>query len=74
MTFLLLGGANIVLSKELIKKEKLYPERQYGPAQRAGLHSLTVSKIINDIDLVNKGDPRVIKIGKVLGYFPEECF
>ncbi len=52
----------------------LSPKRAYHIAQEAGLHPSTLSKLLNGIEKVKPGDARVLKVGEVLGFKPEECF
>jgi len=52
----------------------LNPKRAYRIAQEAGLHPSTLSKLLNGIERVKPGDVRVIKVGEILGFKPEECF
>lgn len=62
------------ISKKLVEKIKLAPERQYRIAQKAGIHPSTLSKLICGIEQPREQDPRVLKIGKVLGISKEEVF
>ncbi len=62
------------LSQRLIEAIKLASERQYRLAQRVGLHPSTLSRWINGIESVRVGDPRVIRLGQLLGLRGNECF
>ena len=55
-----------MVSKELIAAIKLSKKRHYQIAQEAGLHPSTLSKIINGIEKVRRGDHRVLRLGRVL--------
>ena len=61
-------------SEKLIVAVKLNETRAYKIAHKADLHPSTLSKIICGICHIKENDPRVIKIGAVLGLSPEECF
>ena len=63
-----------MLSRKFIAAVKLSPMREYQIAHLAGLHPSTLSKIINGIERVIPNDQRVLKVAKVLGLAPEECF
>ncbi len=63
-----------MISKRLIEAIRLNELRSYRIAHAAGIHPSTLSKIINGIEKVKPGDPRVIAVGKVLGLTEEECF
>ncbi len=63
-----------MISKTLWNAIRLSDLRSYEIAHRAGIHPSTLSKILCGIDRVERGDPRVIAIGKVLGFSPEDCF
>ena len=52
----------------------LSSRRHYQIAQAAGLHPSTLSKILNGIEEVHPNDPRVLRIGEVIGIPEEECF
>ena len=63
-----------MISRKLIIALKLSTVPEYRIAQKAGLNPSVLSKLTHGIVQVSKGDPRVIKVGKVLGISPEECF
>jgi plasmid maintenance system antidote protein VapI len=46
----------------------------YEIARQAEIHPSTLSKILNAIEDVTPGDPRVLRIAKVLGLKPADCF
>ncbi len=62
------------ISKKLRIAIKLSPVRMYRLAQRAGLHPSTLSKLINGIMPVKPGDPRILRLGTLLGLTPDELF
>lgn len=63
-----------MISKLFRTAVKISEMRAYQIAHKAGLHPSTLSQIICGIEKVKDGDSRVLKIGKVLGLKPEECF
>lgn len=63
-----------MVSKILRTAVKASDMRAYQIAHKAGLHPSTLSQIICGIEQVKDGDPRVLKIGEVVGLKPEECF
>ena len=46
----------------------------YKIAQEAGIHPSWLSKALNGIENVKRGDPRIISVGKILGVPESECF
>ena len=64
----------ISVSKKLRAKIKLNNIPAYRIAQLAGMDPSTLSKLICGIVKVKPGDPRVIRVGKVLGIPAQECF
>ncbi|MFC1864174.1 hypothetical protein ACFL1Z_09520 [Thermodesulfobacteriota bacterium] len=48
--------------------------KSYQIAHEAGLHPATLSKLVNGIERVKPGDPRVLKVGRVVGIKREDCF
>ena len=63
-----------MVSGKLIAAIKLADRPAYKIAHEAELHPSTLSKILHGIDEVKPGDPRVVRVAKVLGLEPEECF
>jgi plasmid maintenance system antidote protein VapI len=63
-----------MISKKFRTAVKLSNRRAYQIAWAAGVHPNFLSKIINGIERVKPGDPRVIRIGKVLGLSEDELF
>ena len=63
-----------MVSKRLRNAVKLDDRRGYVIAHEAGVCPSTLSRLINGIEIVRPGDPRVIAIGRVLGIPPDECF
>ncbi|MCK5509147.1 MAG: hypothetical protein KAI50_11600 [Desulfobacterales bacterium] len=53
---------------------KTSPYKAYEIAHKSGLHPSTLSKLVCGIEKVKERDSRVLKVGKVLGIKPEECF
>jgi len=63
-----------MVSKRFVAAVKLSPLKSYEISLLAGLHHTTLSKLVNGIERVKLGDQRVIRVGRVLGLSPEECF
>lgn len=63
-----------MISRKFIETVKLSSWKSYQIAHKAGVNAATLSKIVNGIDLVKPGDPRVVRIARVLGLNPEDCF
>jgi transcriptional regulator with XRE-family HTH domain len=63
-----------MISRKLKEAVKLSELKGYQIAHCAGLRPSTLSRIINGIDEVKPGYPRVTWIAKVLGLKPEDCF
>ncbi len=67
------GGFGMI-SQRLRVAVKLSDLRAYKIAHKANLHPSTLSRIVNGIEKVTPGDPRVLRIAKTLGLSPAECF
>lgn len=52
----------------------LNPKRAYQIAQEAGLTPSTLSKLLNGIEPVKQDDPRIIRVGEIVGVSADECF
>lgn len=63
-----------MISRKFREAIKLADLKAYEIAHEAGMHPSTLSRIVNGIDEVKPGDPRVIRIAKVLGLRQEDCF
>ena len=63
-----------MINQKLRNTVKLSDKKAYEIAHKAGLHPSTLSRIICGIEKVKPGDPRVIAIGRVLGFSEDECF
>ena len=63
-----------MLSSKLIEKLTLSEMKQYKIANAAGMSPGQLSAFKNGIYPVQKGDPRIIRVGKVLGLKADECF
>ena len=63
-----------MISRKLKIALKLSPIPEYRIAQKAGLNPSVLSKLTCGIIHVKNGDPRVIKVGKILGIPADECF
>ena len=64
----------IMLSQKFVSTIRLHNLRSYKIAQKAGIHPSTLSKLINGIEKIYPNDKRILRIGKVLGLKPVECF
>ena len=64
----------MVVSQKLIAAIKLNPSPAYKIAWEAGVNPTTLSKLIHGIEKPKLNDPRIVKVGKVLGIPAEECF
>jgi DNA-binding transcriptional regulator YdaS (Cro superfamily) len=72
--FFLQQGEGNMVSRKFKIAVKLSGTPAWKIAQQAGLHPATLSKFISGAEKVLPGDARVIRIGKLLGLRPEECF
>jgi len=64
----------MAISKKLYEAIKLSSRPQYVLAHRARLHPSTLSKILRGIEEVRPGDPRVLRLGRLLGIPESELF
>jgi len=63
-----------MISRKLIEAIKLSDLKAYEIAHKAGIHPTTLSQILNGIYRIEPEDPRVLRVAKILGLKPEECF
>ena len=63
-----------MLSRKFITSVKCNRLRAYEIAQLAGMHPSALSRLINGIDRIRPNDERVVRVGKILGLHPGECF
>lgn len=63
-----------MVSKKFIEAVRRYPRPQYKLAWEANTHPVVLSQIITGYIKPGDGDERVIRIGKLLGLEPTECF
>ncbi len=63
-----------MLSRQFIERLKLSKTPQYRIALRAGVHPALLSKWVIGAQKSRQGDPRIVRIGKLLGLQPEEIF
>ena len=63
-----------MVSRKLVEAIKLSHLRGYEIAHRSQMHPSVLSRILNGIEEVRSGDSRVLRIAKVLGLKPDECF
>jgi plasmid maintenance system antidote protein VapI len=64
----------MMISRKFVAAVKLSPMKCYEIAHEAELHTSTLSRIIHGYDDIKPGDERVIRVAKVLGLKPEDCF
>jgi hypothetical protein len=64
----------MIVSQKLIAAIKLNPSPAYKIAWEAGVNPTTLSKLIHGIEKPKPNDPRIVKVGKVLGLSAIECF
>lgn len=63
-----------MVSEKLKVAVFLSGKRNYQIAAEAGVHPSTLSRLLNGVEKVNQDDPRVLKIGEIVGVAPRECF
>ena len=63
-----------MISKKLRDAVKTSDLKSYEIAHQAELSPSALSKIINGIELVRPNDPRVVRVARIVGLSPEECF
>ena len=63
-----------MISKKFRDTVKLDSRRQYKLAWKAGINPTTLSQFVTGYVKPKYGDPRVLRVGKILGLRPEECF
>jgi transcriptional regulator with XRE-family HTH domain len=63
-----------VISQRLRFAVKTSGSRQYQLARAIGVHHSTLSCWLNGISEVAAGDPRVVRLGAILGVPAGECF
>ena len=63
-----------MVSKRFITAVKLDPRPQYKLAWEAKVNPVVLSQIITGYIKPGNSDERVIRIGKLLGLRPSECF
>lgn len=63
-----------MVSRELRNAIRVSDLRSYQIAHEANVNPSTLSRIINNIESVKPGDPRVLRIARVIGFPPEKCF
>ena len=63
-----------MVSSKFKNAVKLSNLRAYQVAHLSGLHPSTLSRIVCGIERVKAGDPRVLRVAKVVGVPESECF
>ncbi len=62
------------MNQKLKNAIKLSDMRQYEIARAAGIHHVTLSKLMHNIVDAKPGNPNVIAIGRVMGFSEKDCF
>jgi len=62
------------ISRRFYEAVKLADRPAYRIAWDAGIHPVTLSRIIQGHDPVYRNDARVLAVARVLGLDPQECF
>ena len=63
-----------MISKKFKETLKLDKRPQYKIAWQAGINPTTLTQIVTGYIRPKNGDPRVIRVGELIGLRPEECF
>jgi hypothetical protein len=63
-----------MVSEKFKEAVKRYPQQQYQLAWEARVHPVVLSQMITGYIRPQLGDERVIRVGKLLGLRPNECF
>jgi hypothetical protein len=64
----------IRVSRKFYEAVKLANRPAYRIAWEAGMHPVSLSRLMHGYDKVWPHDQRIIKVGKILGLKAEECF
>ena len=62
------------VSRKFLIELKLSEQPQYRIAQQAGIHPNLLSKLVHGAVPIKQDDPRVLRVGEVLGLAAEELF
>ncbi len=62
------------ISRAFFERIKLSDEPAYRLAWKVGIHPVLLSKWLHGYEKPKPDDPRIIKLSKLLGLRPEECF
>jgi len=66
---------SLQISQKFLVALKLGKRPAYAVAWDAGLHPALLSKLVTGAERLKPGgDPRILRVGEVLGLAPEECF
>jgi hypothetical protein len=52
----------------------LNKKKAYEIAHEAGIHPSTLSKLMHGIEKVRPNDERIVRVGRVVGLSPKQCF
>ena len=63
-----------MVSKNLLIAIKLHAQPAYRLAQKAGVNPCVLSKLLTGYQPVKIGDKRILAVGKLLGFDPQDCF
>ena len=64
----------VFVSEKLIQKVKNHKTPTFKIAVNCAVNPASLSRIINKIETVKKGDPRILRLAEHLGLSPEDCF
>jgi len=62
------------ISQELYEALRLSKRNHYEIAQEVGVHPSVLSKILNGAEPLRPNDPRVVRVGRVLGISRKSLF
>lgn len=62
------------INKKLWEAVQLSGKRRYVLARAAKIHPTTLSQILNNMRPVHRDDPRIMRLGRLLGLKPDELF
>jgi DNA-binding transcriptional regulator YdaS (Cro superfamily) len=63
-----------MVSKRFKEAVRAWRPKQYELAHRAGIHPVTLSQMVTGYIRPKFNDPRVLKVAKIIGLSPSECF
>jgi hypothetical protein len=63
-----------MISRKLLAAIKLHTEPAYRLAQKARVNPSVLSKLMRGYTPVVDGDERIMAVGELLGFSPNDCF